>query len=95
MKSQKNQIIKTSKTVLASIALMFSMSTTAVAIPMDINFTVGGSATGSGVLVADSNMLLPNAFECCSDLDGLTSLDITMNFGLGNTSFGLGDLNSL
>ena len=84
---------KKMKTVLFSIAVMFSMSTTAVAIPMDINFSVTGVGTGSGLFVVDSSLLAPNK-QTLANISQAVSLDLAIDFGSGSTQFVLSDMDS-
>lgn len=60
---------------------------------MDIRFTASGSATGTGVLTLDSTLIVPGKRICCTAVPaGFKNLDLSLNFGQGNTFFDLGDL---
>lgn len=72
------------------LAMSFSAANASL---MEIRFTAAGSATGAGVLTLDSALIAANASYCCSAVPaGFKSLDLTLNFGAGNTVFHLGDL---
>lgn len=74
--------------------LVLALTVSAVsATPMEIRFTASGSATGTGVLSLDSSLIAANTSICCTAVPaGFKSLDLTLNFGAGNTFFHLSDL---
>ena len=77
---------------LAAVAMTLMMAA-ANATPMDIHFTASGAASGAGDLVVDSSLLAPSSFNCCGSVPaGFSSLDLSLDFGSGPTTFNLGNL---